>query len=467
MVDYFSDAGKMDIELPTKRLTRGKWSKNDRIQAPSGATRGRVRRGDGCDGGQTLYGDNLQQHVMAPPKKWVKGKGPRTDGAGAELFDEKGRFEDERDLYFLVQNGANEFAPANASEGDTQIKELVGVELDKLCGFASARSTAGNNSVDLHGKKDALAATLERLKPEDQTPLMGNAESHALPHHPPLPIKLDTLLTALLLDTHDLVTTEDKIIYADKAFNQIKYKFCQKIVAIEQKLLDGQLKGVSSSFRAAVQSVKKVTSNLHELDQMMKTIQNYRVANRHGDVRPLVQTTLDDLDLALPSEWDDGAAKPAVPAEIPADKPAAAAGEKRKGPPMLKRVTTITDDESALTYMMKKMKAKGEEVSATLADEDGDGQVTVDEFGEWLKDYCAEARLTEPGSETIYQEWATLTGDERTSLSTDEYAARINEIQEAIEDADLSSEERIKKKRAKKTSSTSASSGAAWTTRTD
>jgi hypothetical protein len=113
---------------------------------------------------------------MAPPKKWVKGKGPRTDGAGAELFDEKGRFEDERDLYFLVQNGANEFAPANASEGDTQIKELVGVELDKLCGFASARSTAGNNSVDLHGKKDALAATLERLKPEDQTPLMGNAE---------------------------------------------------------------------------------------------------------------------------------------------------------------------------------------------------------------------------------------------------------------------------------------------------
>ena len=52
--------------------------------------------------------------------------------------------------------------------------------------------------------------------------------------------------------------------------------------------------------------------------------------------------------------------------------------------------------------MLKKLQAKEEEpVGVTLADDDGDGNVDSDEFGDWWSDYCEEVGLEKPTKSEI------------------------------------------------------------------
>ena len=89
-------------------------------------------------------------------------------------------------------------------------------------------------------------------------------------------------------------------------------------------------------------------------------------------------------------------------------------------------------------------------VGATLVDDDGDGNVGSDEFGDWWTEYCEEVKLEKPSAEEIASEWDMFAKGE-AMLSHDDFNARIKELQEEFNEESMSVADRIKAKRRRKT----------------
>ena len=342
------------------------------------------------------------------PPKWSKGNGPRTDGNDPEYFDDCGRFNDERELHDAAKHQAENYAPQSASLQDVQLKDLLLGQIEQMSSYTLARMRAGQSSVALHDEKSTLASRVNGLKPKDTTDLFGHSEGHAdtTGWDTPWDTTLDSVpafAPALLKDTEEMVSVDDKLGYVDKAFAHVKFAVVAEIVATKTALIDKDLTKISEDFRVAVAAVKKTRHRIIEIRQLMTTIRNYRQKKRHDDVPPLVRSTLADNEMDVPSEWVAAAA-------AAAPKPVAKR-ERSASPPK-----TLLDTVSLKSMMTKLYYKAGEDVSATMADEDDDGTITDGEFGEWFKDYCESLELEEPSIDDINREWDVLTGGGKLKL---------------------------------------------------
>ena len=67
---------------------------------------------------------------------------------------------------------------------------------------------------------------------------------------------------------------------------------------------------MKADFQAAVNGVKNSKRIIEEFSGMMQTIYNYREQHRHDEVPPLVRSTFKEVNLPIPSEWQDPKAHP-------------------------------------------------------------------------------------------------------------------------------------------------------------
>ena len=391
--------------------------------------------------------------------KWADASGPRTDGNRSEYFDEVGRFGDERELHAAATAAAERFAPQSASLQDAQLKGVMMAQVEQMSSYTQSRRRAGEASVKLYAEKSALVDRVTRLKPKDATDLRQHAERHVdvTGWDTPWDTTLDSepaFAPSLLKDTEEMVGVDDKLDYVDKAFAHVKFAVVAEIIAQRQSHIDSDLAIVSEDFRVAVAAVKKTRHRIIEIRQLMTTIRNYRQKKRHDDVPPLVRSTLADNEMDVPSEWvaADKLANTPAPAAAAAPKPVAKR-ERSASPPK-----TLLDTVSLKSMMTKLYYKAGEDVSATMADEDDDGTITNDEFGEWFRDYCESLELEEPSIDDINREWDVLTGGGKETLTLEEFKDAIDVVQEEAKSSTMTTKEKIMAKRAKKNRTSSASS---------
>ena len=396
------------------------------------------------------------------PYKWAKGHGPRTDGNKPEYFDEHGRFCDERYLHAVARGDADSFAPPSASEQDAQLKAAIIGQMEQMCSHTLARSRAGQSSVQLHIDKRSLQGRLDDLKPKDVTQLREFAKAHVsvldwddgamLSGEMPLG-------PSLLKDTEDMLSVDDQLDYVDKCFAQIKYTVARQLISKKVADIDADLDTVSEDFRKAVAATKKMRGTIVELQQLTKTIRNYRSQTRHKDVTPLVHSTFEEINLPVPTAWQDNT-KVAI-SKVPAASVAgAAAGPPTKRGNVFKRTLSLGDGTApdadlakGLKELMRKLKARGDEMTESLvlsADEDGDGKLNVNEFEELYKDTHEHIGLDEPSSKETNDAWASIVKEIPGSDGALDRSYTGEVILTAVEGLTLSFAERRKRRKMSK-----------------
>ena len=200
-----------------------------------------------------------------------------------------------------------------------------------------------------------------------------------------------------------ITSPEDKMRVLDTAFDALRHQIAQKVFA---EALEANEKIVSLhtiQFHDACKGGSKVMLNLREVMQLTETIKTFRTNRQDEDIPAAVRLVCQQLEVAVPVGYldPDAAAKPST--KRPRSPPPSPL-------PLRQLRTSSVLDAVSLKAMMTKMFYKNEDVSATMADDNDDGNVSSDEFGEWFKDYCDGLGIEEPTTEDITREWDTLTG---------------------------------------------------------
>ena len=411
---------------------------------------------------------------MPPPlgriPGWVKSKGPRTVGAVTmERFDENGCFEDEwkkigHDTH--VFGGFAKPGGRSAHYGDVNLA-AVGEEMIKTLKVqCQKRSTASTKQEELQRVIEAYSRRV--VVPDDTTPLSDRCQLVINPSKPGLdklhlpggdaPVVFKGLVPELVSEFITLDPAE-AMMAVDHVFATARYQVAQQVFGKAKASADEERKRYKQSFTEAVDKIQEVKGYIEDVANLTTFINHCRENSNNADIAAEVKRVCDKVGVAVP----DG--MPVVPAAEPAEPAGAALPDNPK--PVAKRERSASQpktllDTVSLKAMMTKLYYKaGEDVSATMADEDDDGTITSSEFGEWFKDYCESLELEEPNVDDINREWDVLTGGGKTSLTLDEFKDAIEVIQEEAKTSSMTTKEKIMAKRAKKNRTSSASSSSA------
>ena len=382
---------------------------------------------------------------MPRPPEWKVDSGLRTAGSTTyESVDKDGLFGDERTKLREVQDVLKQFAPSSAYHGDRNLRKMGEAMLDQFKVITRTRYESGEAQTQL---QKVSAGYDEKVQPPtDQTPLAPYLEDIVDVGSE------DGLVDALVKHTDNL-PADEAMAKVDHFVAVVRHKVAVQIYEKAKKKNEEELKRHKQRFRQAVTDIQQMNVRLDDIVELTKFITSSRAKDRHQDVDEEVQRVCAKINKDVPEGF-----APATAAAAPAATGADLRGTKR--PALTRTDSLVINDQISLKHLLKKLQEKQEEpVGATLADDDGDGNVDIDEFGDWWTDYCEEVGLNKPSAEDIAAEWATFAKGEGI-LSHDEYNARIKELQEEINEESMSAAERIKAKRRRKKATSTASSSA-------